>query len=67
MKGELTVDNDINVTTNFQTVIGLAALIDLLREKGILTEAEYEKKFEESKKIIMDAVIEEMKKNFGSD
>ena len=61
MKGELTVDNDINVTT-IQNSVGLAALVELLADKGVITEAEYEAKFEEAKKIVMDSVIEEMKK-----
>lgn len=65
MKGELTVDNYINVT--FQTAIELAALVDLLEEKGIFTEAEYEAKFEEIKNFYMDSVIEKIKKKFGSD
>ena len=56
------MDNNLQTTT-FQTVIGLAALLDLLEEKGILTESEYTKKFEETKKILVDSVIEEMKKS----
>lgn len=59
------MDKDINVT--FQTVIELAALVDLLEEKGIFTEAEYQKKFEEIKNFYMDSVIEKIKKKFGSD
>ena len=57
------MDKDINVT--FQTVIGLAALVDLLEEKGIFTEAEYEAKFEEIKNFYMDSVIEKIKKKFS--
>ena len=61
MKGGLTVDKDINSTT-IQNFVGLAALVELLADKGVITEAEYEAKFEEAKKIVMDSVIEEMKK-----
>lgn len=57
------MDKDINVT--FQTVIGLAALVDLLEEKGIFTEAEYEAKFEEIKNFYMDSIIEKIKKKFS--
>ena len=66
MKGGLTVDKDIT-SPIFETVIGLAALIDLLADKGVITEAEYEAKFEEAKNLLVDSVIEEMKKNCGSD
>ena len=43
------MDKDINGTT-IQTVVGLAALVELLADKGVITEAEYNKKFEETKK-----------------
>ena len=51
-----------NNATALQATIGLAALLDLLEEKGIITEAEYMAKYNETKKILMDSVIEEMKK-----
>ena len=55
---------DNNLQTNvFQAIVGLAALLDLLEEKGIITEAEYKLKYEEVKKILVDSVIEEMKKS----
>ena len=55
---------DNNLQTNvFQAIVGLAALLDLLEEKGIITEAEYTTKYEETKKILVDSVIEEMKKS----
>lgn len=60
------MDKDIT-SPIFETVIGLAALIDLLADKGVITEDEYEKKFEEAKNLLVDSVIEEMKKNCGSD
>ncbi|MBR4382439.1 MAG: hypothetical protein IKP64_02660, partial [Selenomonadaceae bacterium] len=43
------MDKDI-AGINLPMAIGFAALIDLLAEKGVITEAEYEKKFEEAKK-----------------
>ena len=49
-------------THALQAVVGLAALLDLLEEKGIITESEYTTKYEEAKKILVDSVIEEMKK-----
>ena len=52
-----------NLQTNaLQAVVGLAVLLDLLEEKGVITEAEYKLKYEEAKKILVDSVIEEMKK-----
>ena len=46
----------------FQTAIGLAVLLELLEDKGVITEDEYNQKYEEAKKILVDSVIEEMKK-----
>lgn len=47
-----------------QAFVGLAALLELLEEKGIITEDEYNRKYEEAKKIVVDSVIEEVKKKF---
>ena len=47
---------------SLQAFVGLAALLELLEEKGIITEDEYTRKYEEAKKIIMDSIIEEVKK-----
>ena len=51
-----------NNASSIQSTIGLAALLDLLEEKGIITEAEYMAKYDKAKKIVMNSVIEEMKK-----
>ena len=43
------MDNNLQLNV-FQAIVGLAALLDLLEEKGIITEAEYTTKYEETKK-----------------
>lgn len=45
------------------TFVGLAALLELLEEKGIITEDEYTQKYEEATNIVVDSFIEEAKKN----
>ena len=55
---------DNNNASSIQSTIGLAALLDLLEEKGIITEDEYKKKYDEAKKIVVDSIIAEMKKQF---
>lgn len=54
------MDND--TALSLQATIELAALLELLEEKGILTEAEYMAKYNETKKILMDSLMEEFKK-----
>lgn len=51
-----------NLQISLQAFVRFAALLELLEEKGIVTEEEYTRKYEETKKIIVDSVIEEMKK-----
>lgn len=46
------------------TFVGLAALLELLEEKGIITEDEYTQKYEEATNIVVDSFIEEVKKKF---
>lgn len=60
------MDKDITGTTGaiIQTTCGFAALLDLLMDKGVITEDEYNKKYEEIKKYFMDSAVEEMKKKF---
>lgn len=44
-----------------QTVIGLTALLNMLEEKGILTEEEYEKYYEKAKKVVLNETFEKIK------
>ena len=55
------MENNLQQTA-LQATIGLAALLDLLEDKGVITEDEYMQKYKEAKKILVDSVIEEMKK-----
>ncbi|MBR2518359.1 MAG: hypothetical protein IKE46_01015 [Selenomonadaceae bacterium] len=48
--------------SSMQSTLGLAVLLDLLVEKGIITEAEFKEKYEEAKKLIIGSLMEEMKK-----
>lgn len=57
------MDENIN-TTIIQTNVGLAALLNLLEEKGVITEAEYIQKFDELKEIVINSFVEEIKKKF---
>lgn len=57
------MNNDINATI-IQTTCGFAALLDLLTDKGVITEDEYNQKYEDIKKYFMDSAIEEIKKKF---
>lgn len=56
------MDKDIKKTI-MQTNIGLAALIDLLGEKGIITEDEYLKKYEQAKKTFIRVAVAEIKES----
>lgn len=44
-----------------QNLVGLAALLNLLEEKGLLTEDEYQKYYEEAKKVVINETFEQMK------
>ena len=41
--------------------VGHAALLDLLEEKGIITEDEYKKYYDEARKVVINETFEQMK------
>lgn len=58
------MENDLQKVA-LQAFVGLAALLELLEEKGILTEDEYTQKYEEAKELIFTIAVKEMKKSFN--
>lgn len=52
--------DDLQQTT-VQTLIGLATLIALLEEKGIINEDEFNRAYEKMKETLFDSVVEKMK------
>lgn len=64
LKGGFAVGNDFN-SAIFKTNIGLAALLDLLEEKGFITEDEYKQKYEQTQKVFVNLLIEEINKSLN--
>lgn len=56
------MDTDFNKAIMKMTC-GLAALLMLLEEKGILTEDEYKKKYDEVKEVLIQETIATIKKS----
>lgn len=53
-----------NPQTIVQTTLGLAALLILLEEKGVITEDEYLKAYEKAKQALIEETLKEIKKQF---
>ena len=52
------IDNQKTLT---QTTLGLAALLSLLEDKGVITQDEYVKEYEKAKRILIKETLKEIK------
>ncbi len=50
--------------SSLKTAIGLAALLLLLEDKGVITEEEFKQKYDEAKTLLLDSILEDVKKSF---
>ncbi len=50
--------------SNLQNAIVIAALLELLEDKGVVTEEEFKQKYDEAKKLLLDSILEDVKKTF---
>ena len=57
------MENDLQKVA-LQAFVGLAALLELLEEKGIITEDEYLKAYEKAKQALIEETLKEIKKQF---
>lgn len=58
------MDNFNNQKALTQTTVGLAALLALLEEKGVISQDEYVKAYEKAKDILIKETLKEIKKQF---